>query len=215
MHPTLRLIEDFLTDLGVLELPALPRMIFVVRGSITLGGATLGKGEVWYGTDATTVHAGHAGTTLWRWELLSAATTPLPPNSHGISSREKLAAPLETLPDGDLIWRGDSVAFPSGGVAYLHRHQGPGIRCVAEGELRIDTLGHSNTYRTGEAWFESGPDPVFAQVGDRPTRFIRVMILPRALIGKSSIQYVNAEDQVRPKSQQYRVFVDVPLTLAG
>jgi hypothetical protein len=40
------------------------------------------------------------------------------------------------------------------------------------------------------------PDPVFAQAAaDRPTRFIRVMILPRALIGKSSIQLVNEEDK--------------------
>ena len=53
---------------------------------------------------------------------------------------------------------------------------------------------------------------MFAQAGERPTRFIRVMILPRALIGKSSIQYVNAEDKDKPKSQQYRVFVDAPLT---
>jgi len=41
------------------------------------------------------------------------------------------------------------------------------------------------------------------------------MILPRSLIGKSSIQYVNDEDRAKPKSQQYRVFVDTPLTLAG
>ena len=61
-------------------------------------------------------------------------------------------------------------------------------------------------------WFEAGPDPVFAQAGDRPTRFVRVMILPRALIGKSSIQYVNDEDKEKPKAQQYRVFVDAPLT---
>jgi hypothetical protein len=41
------------------------------------------------------------------------------------------------------------------------------------------------------------------------------MILPRSLIGKSSIQYVNDEDKDRPKSQQYRVFVDAPLNFAG
>ena len=58
----------------------------------------------------------------------------------------------------------------------------------------------------------AGPEPVFAQAGDRPTRFIRVMILPRALIGKSSIQYVNEDDKAKPKAQQYRVFVDAPLT---
>jgi hypothetical protein len=38
------------------------------------------------------------------------------------------------------------------------------------------------------------------------------MILPRALIGKSSIQYVHEEDKAKPKTQQYRVFVDAPLT---
>ena len=38
------------------------------------------------------------------------------------------------------------------------------------------------------------------------------MILPRALIGKSSIQYVNEEDKAKPKTQQYAVFVDAPLT---
>jgi len=119
---------------------------------------------------------------------------------------------LTTLPDGDLIWRGDSVAFPPGGCAYLHRHQGPGIRCLIEGSLRIDTAGQSQTHEIGDAWFESGPAPVFAQAGSRPTRFIRVMILPRALIGKSSIQYVNEEDKAKPKTQQYRVFVDAPLT---
>jgi hypothetical protein len=84
---------------------------------------------------------------------------------------------------------------------------------VLDGELRVDTNGHSQSRRTGQAWFEAGPDPVFAQACDRPTRFIRAMILPRALIGKSSIQYVNEDDKARPKAQQYQVFVDTPLTL--
>ncbi len=87
----------------------------------------------------------------------------------------------------------------------------PASAVVADGEIRVDTDGHSNTYRIGEAWFESGPIPVFAQAGSMPTRFIRVMILPRALIGKSSIQYVNEDDKTKPKLQQYRVFVDTPL----
>ena len=53
---------------------------------------------------------------------------------------------------------------------------------------------------------------MFAQAADRPTRFIRVMVLPRALLGKSSIQYVNEEDKTKPKSQQYKVYVDAPLS---
>jgi len=211
MHPVLRLWEDFLTDRGVLSLPALPRMLYVVRGAAMAGTRPVAQGEAWHGEDAVTVRASEAGATVWRWDLSTGAPAAWR-NGPGVISRERLAARLEALPDGDLLWRGDSVAFPPGGIAYLHRHQGPGIRCLVEGELRVDTAGQSHTHQVGDSWYESGPEPVFAQAGNRPTRFIRVMILPRALIGKSSIQYVNEDDKAKPKAQQYRVFVDAPLT---
>jgi hypothetical protein len=211
MHPELRLLEDFLTDKGAISLPALPRMLFVVRGSVNVGQRLLGQGEALFGEDMITAHASEAGATIWRFELSDPRQPAAKAADVSANSWPKLSAPLEKLPDGDLLWRGDSVAFPAGGCAYLHRHQGPGIRCLIEGSLRIDTAGQSHTYRIGDAWFESGPEPVFAQAGDRPTRFIRVMILPRTLIGKSSIQYVNEDDKAKPKTQQYRVFVDAPL----
>ena len=209
MHPVLRLYEDVLSDAGVLKLDAAPRMIFVAHGSVTIEDRTLGDDQAWQGEGAVTVTPGKAGATCWRWEIGERSADI---SSPGVSSLEKLAALLD-LPSGDLLWRGDSVAFPPGGCAYLHRHQGPGIRCVAEGAIRVDTDGHSTSYGPGGAWFEAGPDPVFAQAADRPTRFIRVMILPRALIGKSSIQYVNEADKTRPKSQQYKVYVDAPLSI--
>jgi hypothetical protein len=209
MHPVLRLYEDVLSDAGVLKLDAAPRMIFVAHGSVTIEDRTLGDDEAWQGEGAVTVTPGKAGATCWRWEIGERSADI---SSPGVSSLEKLAALLD-LPTGDLLWRGDSVAFPPGGCAYLHRHQGPGIRCVTEGAIRVDTNGHSTSYGPGGAWFESGPEPVFAQAADRPTRFIRVMILPRALIGKSSIQYVNEADKARPKSQQYKVYVDAPLSI--
>ena len=46
---------------------------------------------------------------------------------------------------------------------------------------------------------------------DRPSRFIRVMVLPRALLGKSSIEYVNEADKAKPKSQSYKIFADIPI----
>jgi len=211
MHPVLRLSEDFLTDRGAVSFPALPRMFFIVRGSAMFGTRSLGPGEAWYSEDAVTARASESGATIWRWDLSMGAPAPWR-NGPGVISREKLSVPLEGLPPGDLLWRGDSVAFPPGGCAYLHHHRGPGIRCLIDGELRIDMNGESHDYNVGDAWFESGFDPVFAQAGDRPTRFIRVMILPRSLIGKSSIIYVNEDDKAKPKSQQYRVFVDAPLT---
>ena len=211
MQPELRLIEDFMTDKGAITLPAQPRMLYVVRGAITLGPRTLRAGDVTYSDETVSAHAEEAGAIVWRWELADPRQAIAKSNSASVSSRDKLITPLATLPAGELLWRGDSVAFPPGGCAYLHRHQGPGIRCLVEGELRVDTKGKSHSYAVGDAWYEAGPDPVFAQAGTKPTRFIRVMILPRALIGKSSIQYVNAEDKDKPKQQQYRVFVDEPL----
>ena len=126
-----------------------------------------------------------------------------------------LEAPLTTLPaEGGLMMRCDSVAFPPGGCAYTHTHQGPGTRCLREGAIRIDTDGTSHHYAPGEAWFEAGPVPVFARAdADVPSRFIRAMVLPRRLLGQSSIAYVNPEDADKPKTQTYRVWVDREIEL--
>ena len=210
MPAILRLTEDILSDSATLALPAAPRMIFVVHGAIAIGERTLVDGETWHGEGAVTLTAGQAGAACWRFELGSGAATKA--TATGVSSREKLAARLDTLPQGDLLLRGDSVGFPPGGCAYLHRHQGPGIRCLVEGGIRIDTHGRSTSYGPGGAWYESGPEAVFAQAAaDRPSRFVRVMILPRALIGKSSIQYVNEADKDKPRVQQYKIFADAPI----
>jgi hypothetical protein len=214
MPAVLRLCEDIFSDGAALTLPALPRMIFVVHGTVTIADRNLSDGEAWHGEDVMTARAGTSGASVWRWELMpgAAAAADAAATATGISSREKLAARLETLPAGELLLRGDSVAFPPGGCAYPHRHQGPGIRCLLEGGIRIDTRGRSTAYGPGGAWYESGPEPVFAQAAsDRPSRFIRVMILPRELIGKSSLQFVNDADKSKPRVQQYRIFADAPI----
>jgi len=215
MLPVLRLCEDILSNEAVVELPLCPRMIFVVHGAVTIAGRTMIDGEAQYGDGPLPLIAGKQGATLWRWELVPHGSGDGALDGPAIASRNKISASLETMPRGDLLWRGDSVGFPPGGCAYLHRHQGPGIRCLIEGGIRIDTHGRSTSYGPGGAWFESGPDPVFAQAAaDRPSRFVRVMILPRALMGKSSIEYLNDEDRGKPRSQQYQVLVDAPLILA-
>jgi hypothetical protein len=211
MQPVLRLYEDVLSNDSEAALPALPRMIFSVHGSITVADRMLRDGEAWSGEGAVTLKAGGTGATAWRWELVAGDAGGGATAGQDVVSREKLSAQLATLPQGALLLRGDSVAFPPGGCAYLHRHQGPGIRCLLEGGIRIDTRGHSASYGPGGAWYETGPDGVFAQAADRPTRFIRVMILPLAYLGKSSVEYLNEEDKGKPKSQTYKIFVDMPL----
>jgi hypothetical protein len=213
--PQLRLTEDILSNGNEASLPAAPRMIFVVHGSVTIGSVSnadrvLKADEAFSSEGAVTLKAGNEGATLWRWDLAAGGDAAV--TAPGMVTREKLSAPLATLPKGELLLRGDSVAFPPGGCAYLHRHQGPGTRCVFEGAIRIDTHGKSTSYGPGGAWYETGPDPVFAQAAaDRPTRVIRVMVLPRALVGKSSSEYLNEEDKAKPKSQSYKLYADMPI----
>jgi quercetin dioxygenase-like cupin family protein len=113
------------------------------------------------------------------------------------------------LPAGAYLLRCDRVDFPPGGEAFLHTHQGPGIRVLLFGSIRIETQGSTHTYVPGGPWFETGPDPVHAVThADEPSAFVRCMVLPRAIQGSPSIRYVRDEDRERPKSQRYTVFLD-------
>lgn len=212
----LRLVEDNLKNHGRLALTAAPvnRVVYVAHGTVEIDGKAFGPDTAWHGRGRVGIDAGPAGATLWRWELapISKGIPMRPTDAFADDGRSnvKLVCPLPTWPIADaLLMRADSVAFPPGGCAYLHTHQGPGIRCLIEGGVRIDTDGHSTSYAPGAPWFEAGPIPVFAQAArDRPSRFIRVMVLPARLKGVSSISYVSAEDRDKPKSQSYKGYVD-------
>jgi hypothetical protein len=118
------------------------------------------------------------------------------------------------LSPGEYLLRCDRVDFPPGGEAFLHTHQGPGIRVLLFGSIRIETQGATHDYGPGEPWFEAGPDPVYASThAHEPTAFVRCMVLPRDLRGSPSIRYVRDEDRDRPKSQRYTVFLDEPVEL--
>jgi hypothetical protein len=215
MPPVLRLYEDtFANDGAELALPARPHMIYVVHGAIAIAERIVRSDEAFGGEAATRVKGGPEGATIWRWEFAAEDSPAAAPAGTSVVSREKLSARLDALPQGPLLLRGDSVAFPPGGCAYLHRHQGPGIRCLLEGGIRIDTHGRSASYGPGSPWFESGPEPVFAQAAEKPTRFIRTMILPIAYLARSSVEYLRDEDKDKPRTQTYKVYADMPMALA-
>jgi hypothetical protein len=189
-----------------------PRALYVSAGSIRVNDTSLPEDEGFVATDALTIHAGDEGATIWRWEL----TASNAPRINGSSrSTLRLSGGIDPSHIADaLLIRLDSVAFPPEGTALLHTHQGPGIRCLREGSIRIDTEGRSSSYCPGGAWFEGGPEPVFAQTAtNKSSRFIRAMVLPQSLLGASSIRYVNDEDCNKPKSQSYRVFSETPIRL--
>ena len=206
----MHLFEDSLADGQEAVFGATPaRAIYVTAGQVSVDGAVYACDEGFMAAGPVTVVAGTEGASLWRWDLSDA-----PPAAKPRHSAKKLSGsiPASFAAPGHFL-RLDSVSFPAGGTAMLHTHQGPGIRCLREGTVRIDTEGHSTSYGPGGAWFEAGPEPVFAQASlSLPSRFIRAMVLPDALRGKSSIHYVNEADRAKPKSQTYRSFGEIGLS---
>ena len=71
MQPFLRLYEDVLSSDAAVNLPALPRMMFVAHGSVVIGDRTLHDGEATGGESAVALKAGSGGATLWRWEMVT------------------------------------------------------------------------------------------------------------------------------------------------
>lgn len=214
----LRMYRDSFAGGAALALPlkAAHRVVYCFEGSITaLGDKAMSADEGCYAKSAMPVRAGDAGAVVWRYEIARADAAPSLAEGDGVDSEMLISGPISTVEtesnDEGWLMRLDSVAFPPGGCALTHTHRGPGVRCLVEGQIRIDAEGASHGYGVGEPWFETGPDPVFAQAADAPTRFVRVSVLPARLLGKSSIRYVNPEDADKPKDQTYRGYIDVEI----
>jgi quercetin dioxygenase-like cupin family protein len=209
----LRLHADRLAPKAEGRLPGCHRVVYVRDGdAIVRAGAhaaALAANSAWYGGDAVALTAGSAGATLLRWELTAESAAPGGLTGAGVTSSSTLAHPVELGNRDGHLMRCDRVDFPPGGIAYTHVHRGPGIRCLLAGSIRVELNGKAHDIAPGGAWFEAGPDPVLAVASKTgPTAFVRVMILPRELQGKSSIRYVKPEDTGKPKLQTYRIFVD-------
>lgn len=220
MSHKLRLYRDELAPQTAYALPAgqAVRLVYVVSGGLRIAGdtlqATLGANSAYTGNPELQLKSGHLATLVLRWELTAAAAVTAPANASGVSSRLLLEAAMTLDPARQYLLRGDRVDFPPGGEALTHTHQGGGIRCLLSGGIDIHTQGTTHHYAPLEPWFEAGPDPVYAAASkSEASAFARVMILPRELLGKSSITYVNAEDLDKPKSQKYQVFIDAPIAL--
>jgi quercetin dioxygenase-like cupin family protein len=136
-------------------------------------------------------------------------------DARGNDSRLLLEHAIDLDPARAWLMRCDRVDFAPGGVALPHGHKGGGIRCLLEGTLEV-TVGDRlpRLMRPGDAWFESGREPVLAKASpDTATAFVRVSTLPREIRGQSSIVYVDPADAGRGRPRQYTVYVDEPVVL--
>ena len=166
------------------------------------GVETIGGNRVVYDIAADAAHFGAAtidGPALV-WQL---------DRSEEEAAGALLSRPVRLDPFAPWVARCDRIDFPRAGVAYTHTHPGPGIRYLLHGEIEIRTDGRSTFYGPGGAWFETGPDPVFAQASARAeTAFVRVLLLPAEWAGKRTIRYVDPADDEKPKPQRPTVFLE-------
>jgi len=210
---SLRLIEDTLAP-GARYKPALGStagVLYLAGGEMRAeSGATaapLEPGRAHIAARPGTV-AGPHGARILRFELVRQ-----PPAAAG--GRVLLEHPMALDPRGSWLLRCDRVDFERGAVAPPHGHRGGGIRCLLRGRLEV-TVGEAPTraMRPGDAWFESGREPVLAVASrDEDTSFIRVAVLPAEIRGQSSIVYANPADATRGRPRTYTVFVDEPIAL--
>ena len=194
-------------------------MLYIASGQLTVWrGATttsLGANTAWFCIGEYTARAGHEGARVLRYQLIKDSVSSDSSLALGssVESRTLLEHPLELDLGAKYLVRCDRVDFDPGAEALPHRHLGGGIRCLLAGQLDVKVAnGPFRTMRPGDAWFESGKEPVHAVASrEEATSFIRVSVLPLAIRGKSSIMYVNPEDATRNKPRRYTVFVDDPI----
>lgn len=214
----LRLTRDRLGPQGryVSALPAMNRILYVLDGGLTVeaGGkpAVLDPNTAWHGAAGCMAVAGRDGATVLRYELVRSGTPPVA--AAGAGSTALLAHGILLDPTAAYLMRCDRVDFDLGGEALPHRHRGGGIRCLVSGTMELRVEGEPDrVIHPGQAWFESGREPVYAKASStQTTHFIRCSILPREIRGQSSIMYVDPKDAAS-KPRKYTVFVDEPIEL--
>ncbi len=213
----LRLTEDHLAAAGRYTRPLskLNRVLYILHGEIMVPeparASRLGENAAWLGSGECTATAGPGGATILRYELVRAGT---PVAETGVRSRPLLEHRIDLDPTRPYLMRCDRVDFDLGGEALPHRHKGGGIRCLISGTMELKVEGEADRLmKPGEAWFESGREPVYAKASSQElTSFIRCSILPREIRGQSSIMYVDPKNAAS-KPRRYTVFVDEPIEL--
>jgi len=223
MKYELSLYKDELSPQSAMQLPLgeaqrVIRAIYVIHGGLRVRAGNfsgvLGGNSAFHTSDSAQFSAGHLTTWVLRWELARAGAPDALATGNGVTSKKLLAAAMPLDPAKDYLLRCDRVDFPPGGEALTHTHRGGGIRCLLAGAIDIHTNNTVHRYLPLEPWFEAGPEPVYAKTAPAvDSAFTRVMILPREMLGKSSITYVKAEDLDKPKNQKYQIFIDTPIAL--
>ncbi len=156
---------------------------YVASGAAALDEQPLEKDTAEYWADSTSVASGAEGAWIWRWELVPATDPENLAHGEGIESHIRMARRIrmfQLVPTSKWLFRLDSIIENRGSTG-LHSHPGSGIRCMIDGQIRIesDKGESSENSRPGDAWYEEGSYPLVStsDPGNYAT-FLRGMVLP-------------------------------------
>ncbi len=199
--------EDVITPGQCLDLKPAARALYMRRGRAVI--AHDGTETILTEDDCTLI-VGAATLTgdgvVWGYEVTRDPAAPAP-------QRTVLHVRLPRDPNAPMLLRADRVDFPPGAVTPRHGHAGPGIRRLLAGRLFAEIGETHRRIDAGEAWFESGLEPVVGHNIAPASAFVRCMVLDPDLLGRPTFRAASPEDAAKPRAVGYRQFFDTIITL--
>lgn len=217
---TLRLYEDAYAPGAkpAADLKAQHSNIYVFEGSAAVNGALLERDGAAYARDVTRIEPGPQGAVVWRWELLPTMEPDDLAVGEGVDSRLKMSRRIkmfELVPTSKWLFRLDSIIGMQGTTG-LHSHPGSGIRCMLEGQMRVESdKGESCDNRgSGSVWYEEGSYPLVSTTDpDRTATFLRGMILPPEYARFTDTESPTWIEGAKPCTNGYKNYVQTVVTL--
>lgn len=198
--------EDVIAAGRTLVLPQAARAIYVRRGTVEIEGTGTVAADDCRLVVGTATLRGDA--EIWCFEIAAAW-------DDADRDRIVLAALLHRDPAAPIVLRADRVDFPPGAVTPRHGHAGPGIRRLLSGRLSAEIGEQIHRIDPGQAWFETGHDPVIGRTLAPASAFVRGMALDPVLHGKPTFRAWDGAEAGKPRGAKPRLFFDELVTLPG
>jgi quercetin dioxygenase-like cupin family protein len=210
MTVRLSLFEDQVSG-TTLEWSAAPRAIFVRSGRFTVhaseGAQELTATDCALFTSAVRIEG---EGELWTFEL---AATPVTAMDAVSQARCVLAHEIELDATQPLVLRADRVEFGPGMETPRHGHKASGIRRLYQGRLVAEIGPELRRIDTGDAWFETGHDPVIGRNIAPASAFVRALVLPLDLLGQPTFIAWDAVEAAKPRGTRRTEYFDTVVRL--
>jgi len=213
MAAYLALYEEKLNGSLRVQRSAAPRALFVHDGEIDIecedGRVVMQAGACRLFESSIEI----LGTgTVWSFEIGAGGVSQLP------AARQAsliLAHDLALDPTRPMVFRCDRVDFPPGACTPRHGHKGSGIRRLIHGLLMAEVGNEWRRLGAGDAWFESGLDPVVGRNLADSSAFVRAMVLPERLHGRPTFVPWDDQEAGKPRGTQRTEFFDTVVRIGN